>query len=92
MYSSDLGARDSLLKELEGAGIRAGVHYAVPLHREPGYQTALRTVGSLSVAERAAAEVLSLPMYPELTDVQVSSVADAVRRAVDALPRTAAVA
>lgn len=85
-------ARDSLLAALERLGVRAGVHYATPLHREPGYGATLRTVGTLAVAERAAAEVLSLPMYPELTDAQVLSVVDAVRKAISSLPYAASVA
>jgi dTDP-4-amino-4,6-dideoxygalactose transaminase len=71
-------ARDDLLKRLIDAGVGAGVHYPVPLHRQPAYRD-LAPV-SLPHTERAAAEVLSLPLYPELTIAAIETVADAVRR------------
>ena len=70
--------RDALLQHLKGAGVGAGVHYPVPLHRQPAYVA--RGAGDVSLphTERAAREVLSLPLYPELTGGQIETVADAV--------------
>jgi dTDP-4-amino-4,6-dideoxygalactose transaminase len=68
--------RDELLSALEAAGIRAGIHYPLPLHRQPAYRHL--EAGPFPEAERAAAEILSLPMYPHLRDDQVDFVADRV--------------
>jgi dTDP-4-amino-4,6-dideoxygalactose transaminase len=70
--------RDSVQLKVQEQGIAAGVHYPVPLHRQPAYQYLGIPEGSLPVTERVAAHVLSLPMYPELTREQI----DAVGRAV----------
>jgi dTDP-4-amino-4,6-dideoxygalactose transaminase len=70
--------RGALLDHLKARGIGAGVHYPVPLHRQPAYLKLGSGRVSLPETERAAAEVLSLPLYPELDDVRVRAVADAV--------------
>jgi len=70
--------RDELLKRLVEAGIGAGIHYPIPLHRQPAYRD-LPPV-SLPHTDAAAAEVLSLPLYPELAAEDLETVADAVRR------------
>ncbi len=72
--------RDDLRVRLAAEGIGTGVHYPVPCHLQTAYQAFGRGPGSLPVAERAAAEVLSLPMYPELSDDDVERVIAAVRR------------
>jgi dTDP-4-amino-4,6-dideoxygalactose transaminase len=58
------------------------VYYPVPLHRQPMFVALGFADGSLSEAERAAAEVLSLPIYPELTAQQIEHVAGALREAM----------
>ncbi len=77
LYVIRTSRRDGLLAALDRAGVKAGIHYPVPLHRQPAYREL--EAGPLPEAERAAAEVLSLPMYPQLTDRQVERVAEAVR-------------
>lgn len=71
--------RDAVLDGLRHRGIGAGVHYPVPLHRQPAYQAL--GYGSLSLprTEEAAAEVLSLPIYPEITPDQIGRVVQALR-------------
>lgn len=71
--------RDDLLAHLRAAGVMAGIHYPIPLHRQPAYVALGYGDVSLPHTERAAAEIVSLPMYPELTDEQIAYVADAVR-------------
>jgi dTDP-4-amino-4,6-dideoxygalactose transaminase len=71
--------RDALAQRLAERGIGTLVHYPIPLHLQPAYAGLGVEKGSLPVAERAAREVLSLPLYPELTDEQVHEVAAAVR-------------
>ena len=59
--------------------IETGVHYPVPLHLQPAYAWMSLKEGSFPVAERSAREVLSLPLYPEMTDAQVDRVCEALR-------------
>jgi dTDP-4-amino-4,6-dideoxygalactose transaminase len=73
--------RDATLAHLKAKGIGAGIHYPIPLHRQPAYLAQGYGDVSLPVTERLAAEVLSLPMYPELSREQVEHVARAVREA-----------
>jgi dTDP-4-amino-4,6-dideoxygalactose transaminase len=68
--------RDSLLDFLGKKGIGAAIHYPVPVHQQPAYNG---FGGELSQTERVAKEILSLPMYPELTEDQIHSTIDAVR-------------
>ncbi|MBI4480706.1 MAG: DegT/DnrJ/EryC1/StrS family aminotransferase [Acidobacteria bacterium] len=70
--------RDKLCAHLEAKGIGTAVYYPVPLHRQPAFAT-LRPVAQCPEADRAAAEVLSLPLYPELTEAQQAFVVDQVR-------------
>lgn len=71
--------RDAVQAALRDAGIGTGVHYPVPIHRQPAYEgrTALGPAACRET-ERAAAQVLSVPMYPELTDDQSAQVARAL--------------
>jgi dTDP-4-amino-4,6-dideoxygalactose transaminase len=69
--------RDAFQAYLRTQGIDTLVHYPKAVHQQPAYQGRLPTAGSLPQSERAAAEVLSLPIYPELTDDQVDAVIEA---------------
>lgn len=71
-------ARDELLAHLRAAGVQAGIHYPVPLHRQPAYGTQYASL-SLPETERAAREVLSLPLFPEMTEEQIAYTAGVVR-------------
>ena len=64
----------ALLAALAAAGIGHQVHYAPPVHRMEAYAFLGETCGSLAVSERAAAEVLSLPLYPGLSVSEVDAV------------------
>jgi len=70
--------RDSLKEFLRERGIGTLIHYPVPVHLQPAYINRLRTIGHLRKAEKAANEVLSLPLYPEMSEEQVSTVANAI--------------
>jgi dTDP-3-amino-3,4,6-trideoxy-alpha-D-glucose transaminase len=72
-------AREALRAHLEQAGIETGVHYPVPPHLQPAYAGLGYGPGSFPVAERLAREVMSLPMFPELTEDQLQRVASAIR-------------
>jgi dTDP-4-amino-4,6-dideoxygalactose transaminase len=79
LYVVQTEARDELQKHLTAAGIQTGIHYPVPVHLQPAYASLGHRAGDFPVAERQAARVLSLPMFPELTGEQIERVAEAVR-------------
>ena len=70
--------RDFLLRHLQEKGVGALVHYPVPVHLQPAYLRRLRGGDNLPETERAAREVLSLPMYPELAGEEMRQVVDSV--------------
>jgi len=71
--------RDGLRARLRESGIGTGIHYPVPVHLQPAYAGRIALgPAACRASERAAAEVLSLPMFPELTDTQVSDVCEAI--------------
>lgn len=71
-------ARDALRTHLAARDIETGVHYPVPIHRQPAWVSAYGETPALPRAEQAAREMLSLPVHADLTDVEVERVADAV--------------
>lgn len=70
--------RELLQKRLAGEGIGTGIHYPTPLHLLPAYRYLGIQEGSLPVTERVAKEIVSLPMYPELTSDQLHTIASAL--------------
>jgi dTDP-4-amino-4,6-dideoxygalactose transaminase len=70
--------RDDLRAHLQARGIRTGIHYALPTHLQPAYADLGLRQGSLPETERAATEVLSLPLFPELGAEEVERVIEAV--------------
>jgi dTDP-4-amino-4,6-dideoxygalactose transaminase len=70
--------RVELKKFLLSRDIEAGIHYPVPIHQQPAYENRVRTNQNMRATETLANEVLSLPIYPELSFEQVSQVIDAV--------------
>lgn len=75
--------RDALRTALDRAGIGTAIHYPVPVHLQPAYRGRVALdPGGLGESERAAREVLSLPMFPELAAADVARVIAAVKAAV----------
>lgn len=73
--------RTELKAALSADGIESAVLYPVPIHLQPAYSGSVRIgSGGLAVTEQVCREILSLPMYPELTDGEVSRVADCVHK------------
>jgi dTDP-4-amino-4,6-dideoxygalactose transaminase len=72
--------RDSVRAELARRGIQTGVHYPIPCHRQPPLRRFAER--SLPVAEQSAGELLSLPMFPHLTDRQVDFVCESLHEAL----------
>jgi dTDP-4-amino-4,6-dideoxygalactose transaminase len=80
LYTLRAANRDGLQSDLLAEGIQTAVHYAVPAHLQPAYANLGYGRGTLPHAEDAAGQVLSLPMYPELTEQAVAQVARAVKK------------
>jgi dTDP-4-amino-4,6-dideoxygalactose transaminase len=76
--------RDALARGLSERGIGTLVHYPIPLHLQPAF-AGLGDPGAFPVAEKAAGEILSLPLYPEMSDAQADAVIAAVRAVAGAL-------
>jgi dTDP-4-amino-4,6-dideoxygalactose transaminase len=80
-YVIRLAERDALRECLQAAGIGSGIHYPVPVHQQPAYSGRLACGPSgLGVTERAAPQILSLPIYPQISDEAVDRVIAEIRQ------------
>ena len=75
--------RDDALAGLKTRGIEAGIHYPLPLHLQPAYRALGLGPGSFPVAEAASRQVLSLPLFPELSQEQQERVVDELHLAIE---------
>ncbi|WP_263408471.1 DegT/DnrJ/EryC1/StrS family aminotransferase [Terriglobus tenax] len=72
--------RDAVQAALKDMGVETAVHYPVPLHLQPMYQYLGYEKGSLPEAEKAVAEVVSLPIYPDLLPEEIAYVGEALKQ------------
>jgi dTDP-4-amino-4,6-dideoxygalactose transaminase len=84
LYVVRVPDRDRVLKELHAAGIGAGIHYPVPVHLTAAFAGLGYAEGAFPVAERLARELLSLPLFPEITPSQQERVVSVLMAAVQA--------
>ena len=84
LYVIRVQDREALQAHLADAGIGSGIHYPIPLHLQKAYQHLNYKKGDFPVTERAAVEIVSLPMYPQLTTAEQDEVAAKVREFVTA--------
>jgi dTDP-4-amino-4,6-dideoxygalactose transaminase len=82
VYTLRTDDRDGMQASLQTEGIQTGIHYPVPVHLQPAYADLGYGRGAFPHSEAASAQVLSLPLYPELSSEAVAEVAGAVKRAV----------
>jgi dTDP-4-amino-4,6-dideoxygalactose transaminase len=82
LYVIRVPDRDKVIKELHAADIGAGIHYPIPIHLSPAFSGLGYTEGAFPVAERAAREILSLPLFPEITPVQQERVVSVLTAAL----------
>jgi len=83
------GRRDAMQAHLKQSGVATKTYYPACLHEQPCFESLGYSTGDLPVAERAAAEVLSLPMFPELTDAMQRHVAESIAAFKPAAPTSA---
>jgi len=74
LYVVRVRQRDEFMKNLAARGIGTAIHYPVPIHLQEAYASLGLKRGSFPVSEQAAEEIVSLPMFPELTEQQVETV------------------
>ena len=74
--------REGMMDFLKNEGIATGIHYPIPLHMQKAYDNLSYAPGDFPVSERVAAEIVSLPMFPQLTADQQAKVAKEVKRFV----------
>lgn len=74
--------RDQVMKELGERGVGTGIHYPVPLHQQKAYEHLGYKAGDFPVTEQIAAEIVSLPMFPQMTEKQIETVVASVRGAI----------
>ena len=87
LYVVQAPDRDRLLGLLQERGVGAGLHYPVPIHLQEAYRDRGLGPGAFPVTEAAAARVLSLPMFPELTGAQIERVAEVLQGATSGAGR-----
>lgn len=89
LYVVQLPDRGDVRRQLEARGIATGLHYPVPLHLQEAYAELGHQPGDFPVSERVAAQGLSLPMFPHLTEEQLDHVVLSLQAAVEATPTPA---
>ncbi len=74
--------RDRFREKMSENGVQTDIHYPVPVHRQPAYSEYVDQGEFLSVTDSQACELVSLPLYPELTDLEIDFVIESVRRSL----------
>ncbi len=82
LYVVRVENRETMMEELKRAGIGTAIHYPIPLHLQKAYASLNYREGDFPVAERVAAEILSLPMFPQLTAAQQTRTVEEIRSLV----------
>jgi dTDP-4-amino-4,6-dideoxygalactose transaminase len=90
IYAVRSAFRDELSQSLLQAGVQTGLHYPIPVHLQQAYLDPRYRRGDFPHSERAASEVLSLPMYPELTHSQIEFICERIVGLSAAKPSKAA--
>jgi dTDP-4-amino-4,6-dideoxygalactose transaminase len=78
LYVIRTSHRERMMNHLKEAGIGTGIHYPIPLHLQKAYRSLNYSLGDFPAAERASSEIVSLPMFPQLTPEQQAAVAEEI--------------
>jgi len=79
MYVVRVKNREKLQEHLKNNGIETGIHYPIPLHLQPAYEHLNYKKGDFPVAEKHAEEILSIPLYPEITNEQINYIVNKIK-------------
>ena len=79
LYVVKARERKKILEALQAKDIYAGIHYPVPIHKQPAYRGRIRTARTMQISDALSAEVFSLPIYPEMTNQQLNEVVQAIQ-------------
>ena len=82
LYVIRVARRDEVLRSLNEAGVGAGIHYPVPIHLQGAFGDLGNGTGDFPIAEAAATEILSLPLFPQITASQQEYVVSRLRAAL----------
>jgi dTDP-4-amino-4,6-dideoxygalactose transaminase len=74
------------MNHLKKAGIGTGIHYPIPLHLQKAYSSLNYQAGDFPITERVSAEIVSLPMYPQLTAEQQTTIVQEIGNFIDLTP------
>lgn len=85
IYGVRVPQRDRVLAAMKEQGVSCGIHYPVPIHLQKAYSSLGLRPGAYPISERCASEMLSLPMYPELSDEQIQYVAECLGKTIESL-------
>jgi dTDP-4-amino-4,6-dideoxygalactose transaminase len=78
LYVARTVNRERLIKSLSEKGVGSAIHYPVPIHKQPAYSARALNLLPLPVTEKISAEIVSLPMFPQLTVTQVERVCEVI--------------
>lgn len=76
LYVTEVPGRDAVRERLTERGVHSGIHYPIPIHLQPAYSELAHLKGRFPLTEVAAEGILSLPMFPEMTEAQIDYVVD----------------
>jgi dTDP-4-amino-4,6-dideoxygalactose transaminase len=83
LYVISCRKRDALMKYLNEKGVQTGLHYPMPLHLQNAYKYLNHKKGDFPIAEKGCSEILSIPMFPEITNEQIDYVCDTIKSFYD---------
>jgi len=83
LYAVRVSDRAAVQEKLKAEGVQTGIHYPIPVHLQEAHADLGYRRGAFPCAEQAADEVLSLPMFPEITTAQIDRVGTALRAATE---------
>jgi len=80
-FTIQIDKRDAVIASLKEVGVPTAIHYPIPLHKQPAYQSLCRVVGGVDVSDHVSQRVLSLPMHPYLDEEKMQTIVSALGRA-----------
>jgi dTDP-4-amino-4,6-dideoxygalactose transaminase len=80
IYAIRTKRRKELIEKLKKNDISTGIHYPIPLHLQPAYKYLGYKRGDFPITEKISEGILSLPIYPELTDEQITFISELIKK------------